>query len=94
MSEIRVRPIDMSAPGSFRERSRVLRVLRAINNDELTNIEGQIALEDVILPRLETTDGSDLDAALDKLSAKDFDDLLIQIWGVQESAVPTESAEN
>ena len=91
MSEIRVRPIDMEAPGSFRERSKALRVLAAIRNDELDNINGQIALEDVLLPRLETTDGSDLDAALDKLSASDFDDLLSQILATE---VPTESAEN
>ena len=91
MSEIRVRPIDMSAPGSFRERSKALRVLAAIRNDELDNINGQIAIEDVLLPRLETTDGSDLDDALDKLSATDFDDLLSQILATE---VPTESAEN
>ena len=91
MSGIRVRPIDMEAPGSFRERSKALRVLAAIRNDELDNINGQIALEDVLLPRLETDDGSDLDEALDKLSASDFDDLLSQILATE---VPTESAEN
>ena len=81
----------MSAPGSYRERSKALRVLAAIRNDELDNINGQIAIEDVLLPRLETTDGSDLDDALDKLSANDFDDLLAQILS---TSVPTESAEN
>ena len=91
MSGIRVRPIDMEAPGSFRERSKALRVLAAIRNDELDNINGQIALEDVLLPRLETDDGSDLDEALDKLTANDFDDLLSQILATE---VPTESAEN
>ena len=91
MSNLRVRPIDMSAPGSYRERSKALRVLAAIRNDELDNINGQIAIEDVLLPRLETTDGSDLDDALDKLSANDFDDLLAQILS---TSVPTESAEN
>lgn len=91
MSNLRVRPIDMNAPGSYRERSKALRVLAAIRNDELDNINGQIAIEDVLLPRLETTDGSDVDEALDKLSASDFDDLLTQILS---TAVPTESAEN
>ena len=91
MSDIRVRPIDMNAPGSFRERSKALRVLAAIRNDELDNINGQIAIEDVLLPRLETTDGGDIEAALDKLSASDFDDLLSQILATE---VPTESAES
>jgi hypothetical protein len=81
----------MDAPGSFRERSKALRVLAAIRNEELDNIEAQIAIEEVLLPRLETTDDSDLEEALDKLSAEDFDDLLPQILA---ASVPTESAEN
>jgi len=91
VTNIRVRPIDMEAPGSFRERSKALRVLARIRSGELDNIEGQIAIEDVLLPRLETEDGGDLDEALDKLSANDFDDLLTQMLA---TAVPTESAEN
>lgn len=81
----------MGAPGSFRERSKALRVLAAIRSGEMDNIQGQIAVEDVLLPRLETEDGSDLDEALDKLSANDFDDLLMQMLA---TSVPTESAES
>ena len=91
MTKVRVRPIDMDAPGSFRERSKALRVLAAIRDGELDNIKGQIAIEDVLMPRLETDDESDLDEALDKLTANDFDELLTDMLA---TAVPTESAEN
>ena len=91
MTELRVRPIDPEAPGSFRERMRVLKVLAAIRNDDLDFIEGQLALDEILVDRLETTDGSDLDEALDKLSADEANKMLT---GLLATRVPTESAEN
>ncbi len=91
MTKLRVRPIDTEAPGSFRERMRVLKVLAAIRQDEMDFITGQLALDEILCDRLETTDGSDLDEALDELSADDASELLS---GLLVSRVPTESAEN
>ena len=91
MTELRVRPIDVEAPGSFRQRMRVLKVLAAIRNDELDFVEGQLALDEILIDRLETDDGSDLEEALDKLSAADANELLA---GLLATRVPTESAEN
>jgi len=91
MTELRVRPIDLDAPGSFRERMRVLRALKAIRSDEVDWVEGQLMLDDILMDRLETDDGTDLDEALDKLSANDANALLS---GLLATRVPTESAEN
>ena len=91
MTELRVRPIDPEAPGSFRARMRVLKVLAGIRNDDLDFVEGQLALDEILIDRLETDDGSDLEEALDKLSAADANELLA---GLLATRVPTESAEN
>ena len=91
MTELRVRPIDVEAPGSFRQRMRVLKVLAGIRNEELDFVEGQLALDEILIDRLETDDGSDLEEALDKLSAADANELLA---GLLATRVPTESAEN
>ena len=81
----------MGAPGSFRERMKVLRALTAIRNEEVDWVEGQLMLDEILLDRLETDDGTDVDAALDKLSANDANELLS---GLLATRVPTESAEN
>jgi hypothetical protein len=81
----------MSAPGSFRERMQVLRALAAIRKEEVDWVEGQLMLDEILLDRLETDDGTDLDDALDKLSANDANELLS---GLLATRVPTESAEN
>ena len=91
MTELRVRPIDMEAPGSFKSRLRVLRALAAIRKEEVDWVEGQLMLDEILMDRLETDDGSDLDDALDKLSANDANELLA---GLLATRVPTESAEN
>ena len=90
MTELRVRPIDMGAPGSFKARMKVLRALTAIRNEEVDWVEGQLMLDEILMERLETDDGSDLDEALDKLSANDANELLS---GLLATRVPTESAE-
>ena len=91
MTELRVRPIDLDAPGSFRERMKVLRVLAAIRKEEVDWVEGQLMLDEVLVDRLETDDGTDLEAALDLLSAADANALLA---GLLATRVPTESAES
>ena len=91
MTNVRVRPIDVTAPGSFRERLRILRVLQEIRSDDTDFIAGQLLLDELVISRLETVDGSDLDEALDKLTAEEADALVKQLL---VSEVPTESAEN
>jgi hypothetical protein len=70
---------------------RVLKVLAGIRNEELDFVEGQLGLDEILIDRLETDDGSDLEEALDKLSAADANELLA---GLLATRVPTESAEN
>ena len=91
MDNIRVRPIDNEAEGSFRERQRILSTLHQIRSDDTDFIEGQLLLDELLSSRLETTDGSDLEEALDKLTAAEADALVKKLL---VSEVPTESAEN
>ena len=49
-----------------------------------------VMVEDLVLERLETDDGSPVEDALDQLSADEFDMVLQSIAG--ESSVPTKSA--
>ena len=51
-----------------------------------------INVEDLVLERIETDDGTPVEEVLDQLSADEFDQLLGAVAG--ESAVPTESAGN
>jgi len=103
MTKIIVNPIDFSKPGSYRKRRIVFAAMHAVaaaadsaGRDEkktaaagLAAIEAFLELDDILVEQLETDDGSDLQAALDELSADQFDDLL---GGVLGSPVPTESA--
>lgn len=94
MTTLIVTPIDMAAAGSFRQRSRLMRAIAMMrdNDDATTMAAAYIAVEDIALERLETDDGTPVEDALDQLSADDFDALLQAITG--ENAVPTESAGN
>lgn len=91
MTELRVRPIDMEAEGSFLERRRVMLALKAIRANEVDWIEGQLLMDDILIDRLETDDGSDPKDHLDKLSANQAQEM---IMGLLATRVPTESAEN
>ncbi|NIV36806.1 MAG: hypothetical protein GWN58_47435 [Anaerolineae bacterium] len=92
MTQLIVTPIDMSAPGSFRQRSRLMRAIAMMrdNKDGAAVAAAYIAVEDLVLERLETDDGTPVEDVLDRLSADDFDELLQTMAG--ENAVPTESA--
>jgi hypothetical protein len=94
MTTLIVTPIDMSEPGSFRQRSRLMRALAMMrdNADTATAAAAYVAVEDIALQRLETDDGTPVEDALDLLSADQFDQLLQSIAG--ENAVPTESGES
>jgi hypothetical protein len=88
---LRVRPIDVNAPGSFRERTRILRTLAQIRSEGIGFIEGQLMLDELLASRLETIDGSSLEEAMGNLSVAEADAMVKQLL---VSEVPTESAGN
>ena len=97
MTTLIVKPIDMAAPGSYRQRSRLLRTIASIGDvsnvdDGAAVAQAYLEIEDLVLSRLETDDGTPVEDALDRLSANDFDVLLQTLAG--ENAVPTQSAES
>ena len=87
---LRVKPIDVSAPGSFRERLQVMRALAEIREAD-NYIDGQLALDELLASRLETTDGSDLEEALTQLSAEEADAMVKELLVTR---VPQPSAES
>lgn len=91
MSKLRVKPIDVTAPGSFKMRSQILKALQDIRSGEVDYVAGQLLLDELLLPRLETTDGSDLEEAIAQLSASDADQMMTQLLSAE---VPTQSAES
>jgi len=88
---LRVKPIDVTAPGSFRERTRILRTLSQIRQEGTGFIEGQLLLDELLASRLETTDGTDLEEAIASLSATEADEM---VKSLLVSEVPTQSAGN
>ena len=88
VDNLRVKPIDVSAPGSFRERLQVMKALAEIREAD-NYIDGQLALDELLASRLETTDGSDLETALAQLSAEDADAMVKELLVTR---VPQESA--
>lgn len=90
VDNLRVKPINPDEPGSFRERTRILRALAEIRADETDFITGQLLLDDLLTSRLETTNGQDLEEAIGMLTAAEADEMVRQLLVREE--VPTESA--
>lgn len=101
MVQLIVTPIDLSKPGSYRERQRYRALLRRLydlrkaeDGDGLAGLYDEI--DELIRSRLRTDDGSPVEEALDRISANQFDDLLSLISftgsGVGEASnVPSNS---
>ncbi len=86
MVRLIVTPIDPAAPGSWRLRKRFRQIQARLHKAQRTNDPVELAevldeAEDFVVGRLQTEDGSDLQAALDQLSANDFDSLLSAAGG-------------
>lgn len=94
MSSLRVKPIDRNAPGSFRERGRIVQALARIRSDDTDYITAQALLDELLLSRLETTNGSNLEEEVAKLTAAEADALVKDLLKAELAEVPTESAEN
>lgn len=95
MTELLVTPIDLSAGGSYRERQRFMRLIRSLRKsqedkdiDAILDVFDQV--DDIVVKHLKTDDGSPIEDALDKLSAKQFDELLAAI--TFEDSVPPANA--
>jgi len=99
MIELRVRPLDPSQPGSYRERKALIRLIRLFGeaSDE-QNPNGWAkaieAMDEFLLPRLSTDNGTPVEEVLDMLSADQFDELIRKVtFGAQE-AVPEANGGN
>lgn len=83
MTTLIVKPIDLSAPGSYGERKRYLRLLKQLRSTEKrttdTTISTMEEMDRLITGRLRTDDGTPVEDALDQLSAQQFDALLSAI---------------
>ena len=100
MTKLLVEPIDPTKPGSYRARkqfmglARRLDAIRQRGDGEVTDwhevVDAFDAMEALLLPRLSTDDGTTVEAALDQLSAEEFDGLLS--WVTFGAEVPPESA--
>ena len=97
MTQLIVKPIQLDKPGSYRERKRLiglLKQLRDLSKTRSADIFDILEEADrLIRDRLFTDDGTTVDDALDQLSALEFDALLSAIAfesGVGEaSAAPS-----
>lgn len=94
--KITVTPIDMDAPGSFRARNRLIEAMEAIEDAEGKNdvraiAKAMRAIQALIIPHVRTDEDTPVQEALDKISANDFDKLLMGVMGNME-AIPPVSA--
>jgi len=95
MTKLIVTPIDMAAPGSYRERQKLLRAFAALQDaPKAANVTTMLAafdqFEALIAAHAETDDGTSVAEALDGASANDFDQLLGALLSKQET-VPNPS---
>ena len=84
MTTLIVRPIDLSASGSYRERKQFLRLLIRLQDsqndrDPVGTLKLMEEIDALLVGRLRTDDGSPVEDALDDLSANQFDQLLSSI---------------
>ena len=84
MATLIVKPIDLAAPGSYRERKRFMRVIAQLQDAQASRQSAEVLrlmqeVDEMLVPRLKTPDGSSVEEALDGLSANDFDRLLSAI---------------
>ena len=81
MTTLIVKPIDLSAPGSYTARKQFLRLWGRFqkSQDDRAPDEMMALLDEfdaLVLSRLRTDDGSPVEDALDEISANQFDQLM------------------
>ncbi len=97
MTKLFVHPIDPDAPGSYRDRAKLFAIVAKLDEAKQTIEPAATAaafrmIEEAILPRLATDDGTPVSEALDQLSARDFDALLGGLMGSPDDIVPPATA--
>lgn len=100
MTKIIVTPIDNSAPGSYRERRRLLKAFARVTSaademskdDLLALVSAREELDAIILEHAETDDGSSLEDALDEISNDDFNALFSAIMSGETVPNPSSAS--
>lgn len=97
MTTIIVKPIDMSAPGSFRQRQKMMKASAIMQraqakNDMVGMYSALLEIHDIFIANCSTDDGTPLEDALDQMSANQFDEMLKAF--TSQNSVPTKSGEN
>lgn len=96
MTKLIVTPIDVSAPGSYKQRKKFLSLIRRFSEAKdaapLEVLSLMAETDDLIRSHLATEDDSSVDEILDQLSAKEFDQLLAAIAFEGTDAVPPEKS--
>lgn len=94
MTTLIVTPLDPDAPGSYRQRSAIMRALAAAQEGGSAMIAAYVQVEDLVISRLHTDDGTPVENALEQVSANEFDDLLKGLLAGGEEAVPPPTADS
>lgn len=86
MTKLIVTPIDMQAPGSYRQRQRFIYALASIQDagegeEGASIVKAMLALDDLVVGQLATDDGTPVEDALAQLSANEFDQLMAGLFG-------------
>ncbi|MDO8674123.1 MAG: hypothetical protein Q7O66_22145 [Dehalococcoidia bacterium] len=98
MTKLFVRAIDSEAPGSYRDRARLFAIVEKLeqaktSSDPYLTAQAFRLIEEALMPRLSTDDGTPVNDVLDRLSARDFDALLSGLMSSSsEETVPPEKA--
>ncbi len=95
MTHLIVTPIDMSAPGSYLQRKRLLQAAATLQDAQTSNrpsdmLRGYELIESLVCEHLETDDGTSIEDALAQCSANDFDALIAAL--VTGETVPNPSS--
>jgi nucleotide-binding universal stress UspA family protein len=90
MTRLILSPFDPAAPGSHMQR---MRMLSLIGDEGEERTAAQTAarmrsLHAVLLERLRTDDGTPVEAALELISADDYDALIVGMWATVSDTVP------
>lgn len=81
MTTLIVTPINLGAPGSYRERKKFMRLLKRLRDMQAERDANAVLdildeADTLVRGHLRTDDGTLVEDALDRLSANDFDQLL------------------
>jgi hypothetical protein len=90
MTKLILAPFDPAAPGSHSERMRMLDLASAYEDAQGSGNGASMArvakrINDIVLKRMRTDDGTPVEAAMEQLSANDYDLLVQGMWNVADA---------